>query len=207
MASFNIRALVSGYTNVNSDPVEANYSRNTAIRLSSANIGGLRFETPLNSVFNASASSISGLGIKSANLGIKVTSAISGIFTIAISNSVIDKDFTRIYSKRNLSTSQEGLPVGEHWFNIASLFTTTNGNSTYLTPNDSTWYLYFKTARLSRLASAAQWSYTIHFQTHEGTIQYYNGSSWQIATPYYYNGTSWVPCTAQYYNGSSWIQC
>ena len=60
---------------------------------------------------------------------------------------------------------------------------------------------------MNRLTKTNDDVYRIYFETYESTIQYYNGSSWQMVTPYYYNGTSWVQCTAQYYNGSSWVQC
>lgn len=208
MARFSIRPSALGYTYFpsTSSPT-TNYSERTPIYVGRNYIGGLKFERSLNSFFGTSASSISGLRVKSAYIPVRITMTFNGPLRIAISNSEIDEDFTKIYSQTAVNSgSSQGFPTGTNTFNITSLFTTTNGNSTYLTPNDSTWYLYFKCSDSGRMSDSLT-SYSITVTTHENVIQYYNGSAWQTATPYYYNGTSWVPCTAQYYNGSSWIQC
>ena len=210
MASFSIRPRASGYTyfpGVSSPTTD--YSEHTLIRVGRNYIGGLKFEQSLNSLFGTSASSISGLRVKSAYITVRITMSFLGPLHIAISNSEIDEDFTKIYSRTVASSgsSQDTFPTGNNTFNITSLFTTTNGNSTYLTPNDSTWYLYFKCSDSGRMSELSSTSYSTRVTTHENVIQYYNGSAWQTVTPYYYNGTSWVQCTAQYYNGTDWVQC
>lgn len=209
MANFRIRPSASGYTyfpNVSSPTTD--YSERTPIRVGNNYIGGLKFEQSLNSFFGTNALSISGLRVEKAYIAVRIIMTFNGPLRIAISNSEIDEDFTKIYSQTAVNSgSSQGFPTGTNTFNITSLFTTTNGNSTYLTPNDSTWYLYFKCSDSGRMGDLSSTSYPITVTTHENVIQYYNGSAWQTVTPYYYNGTSWVQCTAQYYNGSSWIQC
>lgn len=215
MANFSIRASASGYSYFGANP-SSQYTENTEIRIGKHNIGGLKFDRSLNSIFNTSASSISSLGIKSARLTVYIQRSDHEILHIGISNSRIDEDFTKIYSQISVEPERPRpgtgvFPTGIHSFDITSLFTTTNGNSTYLTPNDSTWYLYFHykldTGRFTTMRPCRQYEYRLFFQTYESNIQYYNGSSWQMVTPYYYNGTSWVQCTAQYYNGTDWVQC
>ena len=216
MASFNISSSASGYSYFGANP-DSQYNESTVIRIGKHNIGGLKFDRSLNSIFNTSASSISSLGIKSAQLRVYIQQSDQEILHIAISNSEIDEDFTKIYSQISVepvtptSRPGDGFPVGINTFNITSLFTTTNGNSTYLTPNDSTWYLYFHykldTGLFTMMRPCREFDYRIYFQTYEGTIQYYNGSSWEMVTPYYCNGIDWVPCTVQYCNGTDWIQC
>ena len=215
MANFSVRATEGGYTpSIDSTTSSPQLGLYEDLYLG-AHTGILKFTTSLNSVFGTSASSVSSLGIKSAGIRVRVRDTLRGPFTVAISNSEIGKgkDFTKTYSQMTVGTNTNYNANTYPWFTITDLFTTTNGNSTYLTPNNSTWYFYIKNGqkgngyRLNRLEKANDDVYRIYFETYEGTIQYYNGSSWQIVTPYYYNGTSWVPCTAQYYNGSSWVQC
>lgn len=215
MASFSVRAAETGYTpSIDSETSRLQSSEDTDIYLG-AHAGALIFERSLNSVFGTSASSISSLGIKSAGVRVRIRDTLRGPFTVALSNIEIGKgkDFTRTYSQMTVGADTNYNANTYPWFDISGLFTTTNGNNTYLTPNNSKWYLYIKNGqkgndyRMNRLSVTNDDVYRIYFETYEGTIQYYNGSSWQIVTPYYYNGTSWVQCTAQYYNGTSWVQC
>ena len=215
MANFSVRAAETGYTpSIDSDASVLQKSEDTDIYLG-AHAGALIFEQSLNSVFGTSASSISSLGIKSAGVRVRIRDTMRGPFTVALSNVDIGrgKDFTRTYSQMVVGSNTNYNANTYPWFDISGLFTTTSGNNTYLTPNNSKWYLYIKNGqkgngyRMNRLSKTNDDVYRIYFETYESTIQYYNGSSWQMVTPYYYNGTSWVQCTAQYYNGSSWVQC
>lgn len=215
MASFSIRANATGYTpSIDSSTTALQISSTTDMYLG-AHAGLLRFGSSLNSVFGANASSISSLGIKGAGVRVRIRDTMRGPFTVAISNTSIGKgkDFTKTYSQITVGADQNYNANTYPWFDISGLFTTTSGNNTYLTPNNSTWYLYIKNGqsgndyRMNRLSVTNDDVYRIYFETYESTIQYYNGSTWQTVMPYYYNGTSWVQCTAQYYNGSSWVQC
>lgn len=215
MASFSIRADLTGYTPSSGSTASVlQKGKDTDIHLGS-HAGALIFYKSLNSVFGTSASSISSLGIKSAGVRVRIRDTMRGPFTIALSNVDIGrgKNFTRTYSQITVGANQNYNANTYPWFDISGLFTTTSGNSTYLTPNNSTWYLYIKNNqsgsgyRMNRLSKTNDDVYRIYFETYESTIQYYNGSAWKMVTPYYYNGTSWVQCTAQYYNGSSWVQC
>lgn len=215
MANFSIRANETGYTpSPGSTANSLQRGKNTDIHLGS-HAGALIFNRSLNSVFGTSASSISSLGIKSAGVRVRIRDTMRGPFTVALSNIYIGKgkDFTRTYSYITVGENTNYNANTYPWFNITDLFTTTNGNNTYLKPNNSEWYLYIKNGqdgsgyRMNRLSVTNDDVYRIYFETYESTIQYYNGSSWQTVMPYYYNGTSWVQCTAQYYNGSSWVQC
>lgn len=221
MGNYNIMASNGGYTpSIDSSTSSPQMGRYSDLYVG-AHTGILQFNSSLNSIFGTNVSSIAELGIKSAGIRYRVHREydVDGPFTIAISNSQIGKgkDFTRTYSQMQVGEAKTYTTKTYPYFYITELFTTANGNSTYLTPNDSIWYLYIKNNqsgnehRFERFDFVLNQDkgdvYRIYFETYEGTIRYYNGSSWQIATPYYYNGTSWVPCTTQYYNGSSWIQC